>query len=466
MGLMDTLRSYLPQNRADPVLPLQSYIDQFFYGGNTYNFPVYPSLNTSLAVDREEIDANFEGLTAGALKRNGIVWACEMARVLLFSEARFQFQQLRGGRPGDLFGNESLDILEHPWPRATTGDLLMRAILDADLAGTAFPVRTRQDRITVLRPDWVVMVLAGDGESEINADLLGLIYTPGGPYSKETPVIIDASNVAVWAPIPDPLSKYRGLSWMSAVVPEIEADTSATHYKTRFFDGGATVNLVVQTGISNDLAKFQEWVKLFREGRETAAGKTLFLTPGADAKAIGATMQEMEYKSTQAAGETRIINASGMHPAIIGSTEGLSGSSLNEGNFQAARRLVADKTLRPLWRNFAGSMESIVPPPTGSRLWYDDRDIPFLAEDIKDRSSVQAEQAKTINSLITAGFVPDDVIDAVNAEDFERLKGKHTGLYSVQLQPPQPKGPPEPEPTLLLPNGQNGAAKPAPVETQ
>ena len=39
----------------------------------------------------------------------------------------------------------------------------------------------------------------------------------------------------------------------------------------------------------------------------------------------------------------------------------------------------------------------------------------------------------------------DAVIDAVHAGDLKRLRGKHSGLYSVQLQPPMPDGP-EPEP--------------------
>lgn len=33
---------------------------------------------------------------------NSVVFACAMVRMLLFSEARFQFQHMRGGRPGDL----------------------------------------------------------------------------------------------------------------------------------------------------------------------------------------------------------------------------------------------------------------------------------------------------------------------------------------------------------------------------
>ena len=51
------------------------------------------------------------------------------------------------------------------------------------------------------------------------------------------------------------------------------------------------------------------------------------------------------------------------------------------------------------------------------------------------RSQVTQQEASTIQTLINTGFVPASVIDAVSADgDWGRLQ--HTGLTSVQLQPP------------------------------
>ena len=47
--------------------------------------------------------------------------------------------------------------------------------------------------------------------------------------------------------------------------------------------------------------------------------------------------------------------------------------------------------------------------------------------------TIQQTQAQTIKAYIDAGFEPDSVIAAVEAEDRSLLK--HSGLYSVQLQP-------------------------------
>jgi hypothetical protein len=114
-------------------------------------------------------------------------------------------------------------------------------------------------------------------------------------------------------------------------------------------------------------------------------------------------------------------------------------------------RRFADLTMRPAWRNICGSLERIVPPPAASELWYDSRDIAALKDDITDFAEVQAKQAQAMRTLIDAGFEPDAVVDMITAGDTKRLRGHHTGLFSVQLQPPQPEGPPEPVVTVTAP---------------
>ncbi|WP_199844194.1 hypothetical protein [Streptomyces sp. RTd22] len=77
------------------------------------------------------------------------------------------------------------------------------------------------------------------------------------------------------------------------------------------------------------------------------------------------------------------------------------------------------------------------PPGGGSgaiRLWYDARDVPFLREDRKDAAEIQGIQSRTIRALLDAGFTPESVVAAVEAEDYTLLV--HTGLFSVQLQKP------------------------------
>ncbi|MFD7964086.1 phage portal protein [Streptomyces zaomyceticus] len=403
-------------------------------GGNTY-------FGMGRPVGGEERSSawDFEAAVRFAYKRNGPVFALMMVRQLVFAEARFQFRQIRNGRPGSLFGTTALDLLEKPWAGGTTGDLLSRMIQDADLNGNGFVTNYNPGRLKRMRPDWTIIVtgsqeephLAGDA---IDGELIGYGYAPQGNW--DNPVFLLPDQVAHFAPIPDPEFHFRGMSWLTPVVREITADSAATTHKLKFFEQGGTPQLVVSLDASvtpEAFAKFKAAMDAAHHGVDSAY-KTLYLGGGADVTVAGKDLHQMDFKVTQGAGESRLAAAAGVPPSIVGFTEGLGGSSLNAGNYTAARRRFADATMRPLWRNAAGSLASIIDVPDGSELWYDDRDISFLQEDRKDAAEIQGIQSRTIRSLVDAGYEPASVVAAVEAEDFALLK--HSGLYSVQLQKP------------------------------
>jgi hypothetical protein len=283
------------------------------------------------------------------------------------------------------------------------------------------------------------MVLGSDSDpaatsSDIDAELLGVLYHEGGRDKGSQPVPLSRDEIAVFAPVPDPVSPWRGMSWLTPIIREILGDSAATDHKLRYFENGATPNLVVSLDKDIALQAFNEWVAAFEAKHAGIANayKTLYLGAGSTVTTVGSDLKQIDFKVTQGAGETRIAAAAGVPPVIVGLSEGLQAATYS--NYGQARRRYADLTMRPLWRNAAGSLESIFPPPAGARLWYDDRDIPFLQEDILDAAEIDAKNAASIRTLIDAGFAADSVVDAVTAGDLARLV--HTGLFSVQLQPP------------------------------
>lgn len=423
-------------------------LQSFAFNGVNYTLPT---------AKQEDISAGqFVDFSRGAYKASVVVFACMDVRCKLFSEARFAFQRLRNGRPEALFSNDSLSILERPWENGTTGDLLYRMLQYADLAGNAFVVR-RGSRLTVLRPDWVTIV-SGSDVWDVSSEVLGYVYEPGGPGSGRDAVIYLPEEIAHFAPIPDPEAKWRGMSPLTSVVREVMADKAATDHKLSFFENGATVNLALKWPVE-DLDKYRQWIDAFKrehEGRGNAY-KTLHLGGGADATVVGADFQQMDFKVTQGAGETRIATAFGVPPVIVGLSEGLQGSSLNAGNYQSSRRRFADNTIRPLWRNAAASLEHLVnrnmAASQGVRLWYDDRDIPALRDDEKDVAEILQAKAAAMKTLIDAGYEPESVTAAVDADDLNLLD--HTGLVTVQLQEPGTQEP--------APNGGPASNGQAPV---
>ena len=402
--------------------------EQFAFNGQRYVSPV----------------VNPAELTALQGQKNPIVAAAIHARMLVFSEVRFQWQPFRDGRPGALFGNTELAVLERPWMGGTTGDLLARMLVDADLFGNSYWVRRRgrgvSDELVRLDPARV-MVLTGD----VNDDVTGL------PYGRELvgyAVLDDGQQelamftpdeVCHFKPLPDPMHPFRGRTWLTTVLADSVADDELSSYKHSFMRNSATPNMVVSFDPSITKEAFETFVQRMDASHRGAdkAFKTLYLGGGADVKVVGANFDQLNLKNVQGAGETRIAAAAGVPASYLGISEGLAGSSLNSGNYVAARRRFADGTIRPLWRNAAAALTTLLelPDPT-VRLWYDDRDVSFLQEDVRDEAEIKSREALTIESLIRAGFQPATVVDAVTSGNYELLE--HTGLYSVQLQPPLP----------------------------
>jgi hypothetical protein len=420
---------------------LADYLQYFTFNGNRYSFAPSYSLDSK----QEEPDPSFEGYVSSLYKSNAIVFACMNVRSMLFQEARFQFRQIRKGRPGDLFGTDDLGVLENPWPNGATRDLLARIIQDVDLAGNSYTVRAGRV-LHRLRPDWVSIVLGSKLEEfedapslAPDAEVLGYFYHPGGYHSNREPIPYLVEQVAHFAPITDPIARYRGMSWLTPIVRDVMGDNAATQHKLAFWEGGATKNLAVTTDPSVTGEAFKDFVSMFKEqhGDLEDVYKVMFLGGGASIEPVGADMQEADFKGIQGAGETRICMAAGVPPVIAGSSEGL--ASATYSNYKQALRRLNDLTMRPLWGGVSCALAPIVDVPESSELWYDDREIRALDEDSKDAAEILQVNAQTIKGLTEAGFDPQSVVDAVISGDFERLS--HTGLLSVQMQAPGSQAP-------------------------
>ncbi|MGH9187644.1 MAG: phage portal protein, partial [Acidimicrobiales bacterium] len=298
-------------------------------------------------------------------------------------------------------------------------------------------------RISRLRPDWVTIVIgsrSGDPRAA-DAKTLGYLYEPPptGRGARSDPVMLRADEVVHYTQDVDPTARFRGMSWLTPVLNEISADRAATTHKLKFLERGATLGTVVSLDKDTSVEDYDEFFERFvaqHEGAENAY-KTLFLGGGADVTVVGANLQQIDLKGIQGAGETRIASASGVGAIIAQFSEGMQGSALNAGNYGAARRRASDVLFRSLWQKAFASLEEFVTPPgRGVSLWYDEATIPFLQEDEADAADIQNKQAQTIRSLVDAGYDPQTVTRAVTDADWSLLR--HTGLFSVQLQPPVP----------------------------
>jgi phage portal protein BeeE len=418
----------------------------FTYGNTSY--PLGTGLPGSLAGNRAaEIANSLPGYRA-ALQACPPAFGAQLVRALVLSQVRFTFRNPPWHRatPRRTFGNPDLGLLERPWANGTTGDLVSRMEWHAGLAGNAFVYR-QPGRLRPLRPDWTAIIYGSQAEPEwpsgaLDAELVGYVYANRG-IGVGDPRFLLPEDVAHWAPLPDPEMTGLGMSWLTPAIREMQGDRLASEHKIRFFEQGATPNLVVK-GIP--AVSREAFLQLVEDMEDRHAGvsnayRTLYLTAGADATVIGSNLAELDLKSVQGANETRLSVLSRVPAAVLGISEGLAGSSLNAGNFGMARRIFADTWIYPALQDLANSLAPVVRVPADAELWFDTADMPILREDARDAADIEQVKAMTITAYVQEGFTPESAVAAVRGQDVSLLK--HGGLLSVQLQPPG-SGPPAP----------------------
>jgi phage portal protein BeeE len=422
----------------------------------------------------EHIGNDFEAYIQEAFKANGIVFACVVARQWVFSQGRFQWQAFtNNGRRGDFFGTPELDLLDRPWPGGTTASLLSRMEQDGSLAGNGYFTTADNDgklgraatgegrRIARMRPDWVTLVIGSRSGNPYALDsrVVGLLYEPPD-HGQNTSArrLLLPNEVAHYAPIPDPAARFRGMSWLTPILREIEADIAATDHKASLMRNSAVSNLVVKFDKETGEDEYEEFVEEFTAQHTGSwnAYKTIFLMGGADIAPLTMNMKDLDFKNLQGGGETRVALASRVPAVLLGISEGLAGSSLNQGNYMAARRQFGDGAMRTLWDIGATALETLLTPPRRRVfLAFDGRDVPFLREDRGDAANIQHTLATTIQAYISAGYKPDAAVKAVRDEDLSALIGQHTGMVSVQMQPIIPAVEPPADPAALPPGNSN-----------
>lgn len=419
------------EERSGDITTINDWIMAF--GGHQYPL----GLPQTIRGDKELPPASYEAYAISLFGANPIVWSAVQIRKAVFSQARFALRKIS---TGDLKADHpSLQLLQRPWPGGTTKKLLTRTLLHSDIGGNAYALRIPdgRGRIQMMRPDYVTIVMGSQLEPDDpslaeDAELVGYMYAPPGVE----PRFYFPDEVGHYAPMPDPLATYRGMSWLTPIVREVQGDKQMTEHKLKFFEQGATPNLIIRFDPTQTLAQVQAFKELVESDHQGVADayRTMYLGGGADATIVGSNLQQLDFSATTGKAETRILMAAGVHPVIAGASEGMQGASLNAGNFQSIRRLFSDVHLQDMWGNVAEAYAQLLKVPNGNELVVDTRGIAFIQDDAKDDAEIGFTNARAVTLYVREGFTEASAKAAVATGDLSLLE--HTGLMSVQLQPP------------------------------
>ncbi len=471
-GLLDRIGDRLARREERNSIDwwIENYLvpaaTQFGFMGHTYQ--VGGVVQTGMGPAVKEV-ANALPAYMAALRSCPPAFAAQMVRAAILSQVRFCFRNGPGTlTPRRVFTTKALSKLERPWPNATTGQMVTQMEWYEGLTGNSYVYdQANPDRFRLLRPDWVAILHGSQREPDdpmwaIDATVLGYVYQQGGFLANRGRVeTFMPAEIAHWSPLPDPESPEIGMSWLTPAIRDMQGDRAATEHKLRFFTNGATPNMVVKGITAKSKEEFDTIVDMIDEKHQGLANayRTLYLTAGADATVVGANLRQMDFANTQGKGETRIAMMSRIPAAILQISEGLSGSALNAGNFGPARRSLVDTFIYPWLQDLARALSPVVDVPLDAELWFDGTDMPILREDAKDAADIASTDAGTIQTLVNSGFKPKSVIAAVTARNMSLLE--HSGLWSVQLQPPQLTAPALAD-GAPAPNGDTPPLPPAP----
>jgi phage portal protein BeeE len=372
--------------------------------------------------DREAVLPQVAGWAQQVNASDSPVFSAILVRMMLLSEAQFRFQAKDDKH---LYGNTSLSVLEHPWPGGTAGELIARCEQDGSVAGNAYIWNVPgEDLLVRLRPDWTTIVselVQVDGGGQYRRKAGYWVEPPKSVLGQGTGQFYPASEVAHWHPIPDPQADFRGMSWLTPVMRDIQGDEGMARYKIRYLTNNATPNIVIRYAQKLNPATVDSIRERMtaRYGGPDNAGKTLVLDQGADLTVAGNSLADMDFSNVEQAGIQRILAAAGVPPLLIG-LEPVRGAGKS---YEDVIRRFADLTLRPLWRSMCSALEPIVPDvPAGARLWYDTGDIAALQEGEQVRAQVTLIRAQALLAMRQAGYDQMSAVAAIEAGDMSQLK--------------------------------------------
>lgn len=419
--------------RARNPWPTIGLAEYFTYLGQQY------ALGGSAGVTPQ---ANFVGYVRDVAERNGVVAGAVAARALLISQIEFVWRNNRtSATPGRAWSDQKLAILERPGP-VTRPELLHLAEQDVSYAGSWYATR-RGNELFRLQPDWISIVLGSNSDPvddwvPPDARIVGYTYSnPKKPGAKVEAFLAD--EIIHWKPEPHPLEWWRGQSWITAVVREIRNDGQSTDHTSKFFEHAATPNMVFTMDPALSVEQVQRFADAVNERHAGAhnAYRNMFVGGGGKPVVVGSENAALNLRDIQGGYETRIATRSRVPAVVLGIREGMHGSALNAGNYSQTRRLWADGWFTPTVRNLCAALERGLYArnrPADSDLSYDPGAVLFLQEDQKDAAEIAQTNAQAIRALVEAGYEPKTVVDGVTTGDLTKLQ--HTGVFSVQLQPP------------------------------
>ena len=280
-----------------------------------------------------------------------------------------------------------LDLLNFVNPFHTGMEMMEQTQTYIDLVGEAFwlvlkDMAGRPSEIWVINPEKMKVVPSKKD------------YIAGYVYSNaEQSIPLDTDDV-IHIKMPNPSNPYRGLSAVSSIMSDVDAEKFSSQYNKAFFQNSAEPSGIIQfDGVLNqqqyDRLKFQ-W-QAQHQGVSNAH-KIAILEGGASWSTTGISQRDMQFKELRLMNRDVILGAFGMPLSILGISE-----TVNRANAESSEYTFARWVVRPRLQRIRSKLnEQFVP------LFGDDS----LRIDYKDPVPQNVERDLAVaNQAFQAGYI-------------------------------------------------------------
>jgi len=313
----------------------------------------------------------------------------------------------------------ALMVLQKPNPFMPWQEFCEVAQQHLDLAGEAWWVIVRSRLIGgtpvemwPVRPDRMTPV-------ESNTDFIaGYIYT--SPDGEKVPLLRED---VIMIRTPAPLDIYRGLSAVSALESDLDAEQTQSAWASSFFRNSAQPGGVVKVDRRLGDDEFEEMVTRWAQQHQGVnnAGRVAILEQ-ADFVPLSYSQKDMQFVESRGLTKQAILDAYGFPKFGLGDVD-----DVNRATAQASLALMAQTLTVPRLERIKGALNHEFLPmfgPATKGLEFDyDSPVP---PDTETENATLTAKTTAFKTLIDAGVDPEEAADAC-------------GLPRMTVEKPEPK---------------------------
>lgn len=327
----------------------------------------------------------------------------------------------------EVTSHAALDLWQHPNPFFSQQLYVESVQQHVDLVGEGWLLIGRDPRsplpleLWFVRPDRIMPVPSA------TEFIAGYVYT--SPDGERVP--LETTDV-IPLRMPNPLDMYRGLGPVQSIMVDLDATRYSAEWNRNFFLNSAEPGGVVEVPNTLSDDEFREMTERWREQHlgVAQAHRVAVLEAGARWVERSFNQRDMQFVELRNVSREVIREAFGFPKPLLGATD-----DVNRANAEAAEVVFSRWFLGPRLDRWKGALNNHLLPLYGKEAArslefdYTDPTPPSAEQDNADRDS----KATAAQALVTAGWAPEDVLEAVGLPDMAWL-----GPPSAQAGPAIP----------------------------